>query len=348
MSISRNLSKLAASVSSLGALAATVVSDTTNASTGAFQLPQGTTAQRPGTPANGMTRVNTTTNALEVYSSFSAMWITLNQFPLAPTVVNYILLAGGGGGGSLGSGGGAGGALYGTLALAVTTTFTIVLGSGGNGASGTNSPGTNGSNSTFSGAGITTLTAIGGGRGAGDTFTATDGGSGGGAPRGGTACGLGTAGPPRQGYDGGIAGVGAIAQTCPGGGGAASAGGNSSATTGGVGGPGYLWVDGSYYGGGGGGAVQSGYGTAGSGGVGGGGGGATGIGTAGTVNTGGGGGGGGYTSGWNAGGAGGSGVFIIRYPDTYSAAAATTGSPTITVANGYRTYKWTASGSITF
>jgi hypothetical protein len=39
---------------------------------------------------------------------------------------------------------------------------------------------------------------------------------------------------------------------------------------------------------------------------------------------------------------------IIRYVDTYDAASATTGSPTITVAGGYRVYQWTASGSITF
>jgi hypothetical protein len=39
---------------------------------------------------------------------------------------------------------------------------------------------------------------------------------------------------------------------------------------------------------------------------------------------------------------------IIRYSDTYSAAASTTGSPTITVSGGYRVYKWTGSGSITF
>jgi hypothetical protein len=46
--------------------------------------------------------------------------------------------------------------------------------------------------------------------------------------------------------------------------------------------------------------------------------------------------------------AGGSGIVIIRYGDTYAAATSTTGSPTITVAGGYRVYTWTTSGSITF
>jgi hypothetical protein len=46
--------------------------------------------------------------------------------------------------------------------------------------------------------------------------------------------------------------------------------------------------------------------------------------------------------------AGGSGVVIVRYPDSNPAATATTGSPTVTVAGGYRIYKWTTSGSVTF
>ena len=63
------------------------------------------------------------------------------------------------------------------------------------------------------------------------------------------------------------------------------------------------------------------------------------------ANTGGGGGGG---AGGYAGGSGGSGIVIVRYPDTYNAAVSTTGSPTITVANGYRTYMFLSSGTITF
>ena len=50
----------------------------------------------------------------------------------------------------------------------------------------------------------------------------------------------------------------------------------------------------------------------------------------------------------NAGSNGGSGVVVVRYSDTYSPASATTGSPTVTVSGGYRVYRWTSSGSITF
>jgi hypothetical protein len=48
------------------------------------------------------------------------------------------------------------------------------------------------------------------------------------------------------------------------------------------------------------------------------------------------------------GGSGGSGVVIIRYPDTFPAATSTTGSPTFTTTGGFNIYRWTGSGSITF
>jgi hypothetical protein len=82
--------------------------------------------------------------------------------------------------------------------------------------------------------------------------------------------------------------------------------------------------------------TESGSGTQGVGGLGGGGNAYTSA----TVNTGGGGGG--------SQGSGGSGILIIRYADTYAAATSSTGSPTITVSGGYRVYKYTSSGSITF
>ena len=63
-----------------------------------------------------------------------------------------------------------------------------------------------------------------------------------------------------------------------------------------------------------------------------------------SVNTGGGG-GGQYT---NTGGNGGSGIVMIRYPNTYNAATATTGTVTVYNIGGYRIYKWTSSGTITF
>ena len=64
----------------------------------------------------------------------------------------------------------------------------------------------------------------------------------------------------------------------------------------------------------------------------------------GSTNTGGGGGGA-----WGSvGGNGGSGIVVIRYPNTFDDAASTTGSPTFTNTGGYKIYKFTASGSITF
>jgi hypothetical protein len=70
---------------------------------------------------------------------------------------------------------------------------------------------------------------------------------------------------------------------------------------------------------------------------------------AGTANTGGGGGGSWlFNSGGPVGAAGGSGIVIIRYPDTFKLATSTTGSPTITTSGGFNIYRWTSSGSITF
>ena len=45
---------------------------------------------------------------------------------------------------------------------------------------------------------------------------------------------------------------------------------------------------------------------------------------------------------------GGSGRVVLRYPDSFPAAQATTGTVTITVSGGYRHYDFTSTGSITF
>jgi hypothetical protein len=53
------------------------VSDQDNTATGYFDLPVGSTAQRPGTPANGMLRYNSTTNRVESYQN--GAWISVTN-----------------------------------------------------------------------------------------------------------------------------------------------------------------------------------------------------------------------------------------------------------------------------
>ena len=69
-------------------LAPSNVSDQANTSTGYFDIPAGTTAQRPGSPADGYMRFNTTLNAVECYSTTSSKWEILAYFtvPNAPTI----------------------------------------------------------------------------------------------------------------------------------------------------------------------------------------------------------------------------------------------------------------------
>lgn len=65
------------------------VSDQANTSTGFFDLPSGTTAQRPVSPNNGYTRFNTTLNLVECYSETTGGWQLLSTYasvPGAPTI----------------------------------------------------------------------------------------------------------------------------------------------------------------------------------------------------------------------------------------------------------------------
>jgi hypothetical protein len=73
-----------------------------------------------------------------------------------------------------------------------------------------------------------------------------------------------------------------------------------------------------------------------------------GTGAAGITNTGGGGAGGNFGTPAVYAGSGGSGLVIIRYPSNYDDAVSTTGSPTLTTSGGYKYYKFTGSGSITW
>jgi len=246
--------------------------------------------------------------------------------------VEYLVVAGGGAGDS--GGGGAGGLIYLTSVLTIGNTYNVTIGAGGTTGADT---ATNGSNSVFN-----SSIAIGGGA-ARYSLNGVPGGSGGGAAYSGKTAGAGTVGQGNAGGNSNPAWA-----TGAGGGGAGAVGGNSAGpTVGGAGGIGLQYnISGTstYYAGGGGGGTVTG-GTGGAGGLGGGGAGASTSATSGTVNTGGG--GGGIYQSYPA-GAGGSGIVILRYLDVYPAASATTGSPTITTAGGYRVYKWTSSGSITF
>jgi hypothetical protein len=318
----------------------TAVSDQNNTSTGYFDLPSGTTAQRPVSPPTGASRFNTTLNYPEYYDGTT--WWQFNQGQTYST--SYLIVAGGGAGGGAnntdtGGGGGAGGLLSGAVTLARKTVYTITVGGGGTGVSQAN--GGSGTNSSAFG-----LTAIGGGGGAYRGNTAGSGGSGGGTGTLGTA-GTGTSGQGRNGGTGVTGNVGG-----GGGGGATNVGSNGAAGTGGAGGAGTASsITGSsvtYAGGGGGAGIP----TAGAGGAGGGGAGrasgsGTGAGTAGTTNTGGGG-GGAYASASQtaAGGNGGSGVVIISMAtDNYS--GTTTGSPSVTTIGGNTILTFTSSGSYT-
>jgi hypothetical protein len=286
----------------------------------------------------------------------------------APSSIDYLVVAGGGGGGQYNAGGGGAGGLLTNTGTTIdsTTTYVVTIGGGGvggaGGSGGSGVAGSNGINSSLTGTSITPIIAVGGGGGgAYSAAPATSGGSGGG---GGTWAGLaaggsGTAGPPRQGYDGG--GLTGASNSPPyagsGGGGAGAPGVSGNPGAGGAGtytsfisttlatsaAVGQVSSSTVYFAGGGGGGGNSAFAV---GGIGGGGSGSLTTGAPGTAFTGGGGGAGGGTNS-GPGGQGGSGVVIIRHLTSY-ATAVTTGNPTVGAVSGNTVYIFTASGTIKF
>ena len=233
-----------------------------------------------------------------------------------PFLVDYLIVAGGGAGGS-GSGAGGGGLVYSSSPLSreLGQSYTITVGAAG-------------SNSAAFG-----VTAYAGGASSGQFGNAGGSGSGGGRDGAGTnAGGLSTqiSYASLNGIGlGNSGGSGTVPTASGGGGGAGAAGANGSGSNGGNGGDGYqssITGTAVYYAGGGGGGGASVTGAAGLG---------TGVGSYG---------GGSQGQGLQTAT---QGVVILRYADT-SPAATTTGSPTITVAGGYRVYTFTGDGTITF
>ena len=208
--------------------------NTTFNATGSMVLPSGTTAQRPGSPSEGMYRYNTTIKANELYNGNA--WVTIGQETVD---VHYLVIGGGGSGGGdwRGGGGGAGAfrSSYGTqgggtaqadqLSLAKYVTHSVIIGAGGAGVAG--QKGNDGTSSTFS-----SIVSKGGGTGGKYAVSGTSaddgnpsadpGGGSGGGGGGGNQTGQGGA-SGTYGYDGGN-GAGSSPQCGGGGGGAAGAG----------------------------------------------------------------------------------------------------------------------------
>ena len=297
-------------------------------------LPTGITAAQTitGSGAGNTLTVTLTgtfpsTNSLNTNLTLSGLTI------VTPLLVSYLVVAGGGGGGGAtywpGAGGGAGGYLtnYGgtSLTLVASTNYPVTVGAGG--AGGYSANGANGGISVFN-----NITSAGGGGGGGSTASlsaGSNGGSGGGGQGQVDPAGTGITG---QGFAGGVGGDGQSAYTSGGGGGGAGAIGQSGAAqaatqgggNGGIGVTNGITVNtgtGPYYAGGGGGGTNIANSTVG-GQPGNGGGGIGGVhqtrtATLGTPNTGGGGGGDISTSLNPQGKQGGSGIVILRYPNSF-------------------------------
>ena len=257
---------------------ASAVSDQLNTSTGYFSLPTGNTAQRPGTPVTGATRINSETNYFETY--YNSNWFNLTYIGLiiatggvvttsgsykihtfittgnlnitaSPTGATYEILIVGGGGGSGGySGGGGGGeVLYSANQSLNTQTYLITVGGGGPNAGGANGGDIIASHGTASAAFGESAKPGGGGKGSDSTTTPSTtliaNGGGGGSRATGYAGALGTNVIRNfTRYGGYTGGSGKEASNYPAGGGAGAAGNGitpaSGGSAGGNGGPGVL------------------------------------------------------------------------------------------------------------
>ena len=318
--------------------------DSDTSSTGYFDLPSGTTAQRPASPDTGNIRYNTTNSQYEVYTGSD--WESVDTSP-PPFSVDFLVVAGGGGGGSYynGSGGGAGGyrtsagtsgggaSAESAFSATIGTSYTVVVGAGGaKSSSGGNAA--SGGNSQFA-----TITSLGGGRGSPEQQSPASGGSGGGGSYTNTR-GTGTSG---QGYNGGQGGSSPF--WGGGGGGAGEAGDTDGQAHGGDGVASSITGSSVTRGGGGGGSHYS-NGSGGPGGTGGGGNGSYGNGGDASANTGGGGGGG--ERGGSTGGNGGSGIVILRYPSSYTISLNGVSGSTSTVGSNKVTTITSGSGSVSW
>jgi len=202
--------------------------------TGNLSLPQGTTAQRPGSPVAGMIRYNTTVSDTEYYDG--AAWRSIsdsNPEATGGTIVDtdiggvayrlhlftntgnttftvtkggeveYLIVAGGGGGGSRHAGGGGAGGLLTGFTTVTPQSYTVTVGAGGPSfftpGQTIGYDGENGANSSAFG-----FTADGGGGGGGASSSGGNGkagGSGGGARENTNL--IGGAGTVGQGFSGG-------------------------------------------------------------------------------------------------------------------------------------------------
>lgn len=238
-------------------------------------LPEGTTAQRPGSPVAGMTRYNTTLNLIEFYDngwrpvtgiskgtlgtggqsiryagnssssqsgSIAHLFTTVGNHTFTPTftgTVEVLIVAGGGSGGSHWGGGGGGGGVVHSRVYPVTngSGINVTVGAGGSRPT-FPAKGNAGGNSVFGG----TTANAGGGGGSWDGSGADAGGSGGGGPNG---SGRGS----RERY---LGGYGITGQGFPGGSGvrfnSQTDNTHASGAGGGAGGPGMSGPDNAYHG----------------------------------------------------------------------------------------------------